>query len=347
MGIKNLQKFIDQNAPSSVETMDIRKLNNKVIVFDISILIYRSVIAIQSYGEALTNSKGEVTTHILGLFNKVIWLLEHGIKPIFVFDGKPPSIKQYTLKKRKDRKKRAEEKMGKTDDEEKKNKLSKQCISIKPEHFKQCMKLLQFMGMPFIVAPEEADPQCVQFVKDNLAYGVGTEDMDLLTFGSPIIIRNLFNASQKKKLKKITLADILEKSGLTMKQFINLCVLLGCDYSSTISGIGPKKSYTTIQKYKDIDTFLEKNKDIKTDDNFNHLGAINYFNNAPTVKGKELKKYTEWKKPKYKKLLETLTKKYEFNSEKTEKKILKFKSVYEKLFGSKSKSGVSIFRAKK
>ena len=52
------------------------------------------------------------------------------------------------------------------------------------------MKLLRIMGMPVIQSPSEAEPQCAWLVKNNLAHGVVSEDLDTLTFGSEKLIRN-------------------------------------------------------------------------------------------------------------------------------------------------------------
>ena len=56
--------------------------------------------------EELTNADGEVTSHLQGMFTRTIRLLDAGIKPVYVFDGKPPEAKAGELKKRQE--KRAE-----------------------------------------------------------------------------------------------------------------------------------------------------------------------------------------------------------------------------------------------
>ncbi|XP_039146775.1 flap endonuclease 1-like [Dioscorea cayenensis subsp. rotundata] len=50
--------------------------------------------------ETLTNKAGEVTSHLQGMFNRTIRLLEAGIKPVYVFDGQPPDLKKQELAKR-------------------------------------------------------------------------------------------------------------------------------------------------------------------------------------------------------------------------------------------------------
>lgn len=41
----------------------------------------------------LTNEAGEVTSHIQGMFNRTIRMLSKGVKPCYIFDGKPPQLK--------------------------------------------------------------------------------------------------------------------------------------------------------------------------------------------------------------------------------------------------------------
>ncbi len=50
--------------------------------------------------------------------------------------------------------------------------------------------MLTLIGMPVIQAPGEAEAQCAYLAKEGLAFGVVTEDMDTLTYGSPNLIRN-------------------------------------------------------------------------------------------------------------------------------------------------------------
>ena len=74
MGIKNLLKLINMY-PDLIVEKDFSEYKNKKIAIDISILLYQVVISVRNTGSDLMNSKGEVTSHILGLFNKTIKLL--------------------------------------------------------------------------------------------------------------------------------------------------------------------------------------------------------------------------------------------------------------------------------
>ena len=47
-------------------------------------------------------------------------------------------------------------------------------------------KLVQLMGLPLIESASEAEAQCAQICKEGKAFATVTEDMDALTFGTPV-----------------------------------------------------------------------------------------------------------------------------------------------------------------
>ena len=113
------------------------------------------------------------------------------------------------------------------------------------------------MGVPVVQAASEAEATCASMNKAGLVYGVGTEDMDALTFGSVRMLRHLHKSdAQKLPIMEINLAIALEELDMTMDQFVDVCILCGCDYSDSIRGIGPKKALELIKKYKNIETML-------------------------------------------------------------------------------------------
>jgi flap endonuclease-1 len=276
MGIKCLLKFINE-FQDLIKIVDKSTLNKKKIAIDISILIYRIIISVRSSGADFTNQKGEITSHILGLFNKTIELLSIGIIPIYVFDGKPPSLKFKTIEGRKQVRKKALEKMELALSEEDKIKYFKRSSQITKEQWDQCRDLLNMMGVPYVDAPEEADSQCAYLCKNGLVDAVLTEDMDILTFGSTKIIRNI--TSHKIETSEINLDDLLKKIDLTYEQFVEFCILLGTDYCGGIIDTKPKVIYEQYKKNRDIDTTIEAfNKmNIKVPDDSNYKDIKEYF----------------------------------------------------------------------
>jgi flap endonuclease-1 len=196
------------------------------------------------------------------MFYRTIRLLENVIKPVYVFDGKPPELKGGELAKRQERRAEAQENLEKateTGDAENVDKFTRRLVKVTKEHGEECRKLLKLMGVPYVEAPCEAEAQCCALVKAGKVYAVGTEDMDALTFGGDVLVRHLtFSEAKKMPIKEFTLRKVLEGLEMTQEQFIDLCILLGCDYCDTIKGIGPKRAVDLVKEHKSIDVILDK-----------------------------------------------------------------------------------------
>lgn len=262
MGIHSLAKVIGDYAPNAIKENEIKNYFGRKIAVDASMCIYQFLIAVRQDGNALTNEDGETTSHLMGMFYRTIRLMENGIKPVYVFDGKPPDLKGGELNKRQERRAEAQENLEKATeagDSENVDKFSKRLIKCTQEHNTECKKLLGLMGVPYVDAPCEAEAQCCALVKSGKVYAVGTEDMDALTFGGNVLLRHLtFSEARKMPIKEFHLQKVLEGLDFTQEQFIDLCILLGCDYCETIKGIGPKRAIDLIKEHKTIERVLEK-----------------------------------------------------------------------------------------
>uniref|UniRef100_A0A3Q4NBR0 Flap structure-specific endonuclease 1 n=1 Tax=Neolamprologus brichardi TaxID=32507 RepID=A0A3Q4NBR0_NEOBR len=93
MGIHGLAKLIADQAPGAIKEQDIKNFFGRKIAIDASMCIYQFLIAVRQDGNVLQNEDGETTSHLMGMFYRTIRMLEHGIKPAYVFDGKPPQLK--------------------------------------------------------------------------------------------------------------------------------------------------------------------------------------------------------------------------------------------------------------
>ena len=216
----------------------------------------------------LRDAEGNLTGHLVGLFHRTIQFMEAGIKPVWVFDGKPPELKSKELEKRKEQKIAAEaekEKAIEEGDFEKAKAMAGRSIKITPEMTADAKKLVKLMGCPVIEAPGEAEAQCAQMCKQGLAFGTASEDMDSLTFGSSFLMRG-FN-SKKEPITQIDLAKLLEGFDMTMDEFIDLCILCGCDYTHSIGGVGPVKAFNLMKDHGNIEDVLATLKRLNDDPN--------------------------------------------------------------------------------
>ncbi|KAJ3357790.1 Elongation of fatty acids protein 2 [Entophlyctis luteolus] len=168
----------------------------------------------------------------------------------------------FQLKKRGEKREGAEKAAAAAEeqgDTENFDKFSRRTVKVTREHNEDCKKLLKLMGVPYIEAPCEAEAQCAALAKAGKVYAAGSEDMDTLTFASPVLMRHLtFSEARKLPVMEITLSKVLEGLEMTMEQFIDLCILLGCDYCDSIRGIGPTRAVSLIKEHKSIEGVLAK-----------------------------------------------------------------------------------------
>lgn len=329
MGIKNLYKFILTNNLEKIE--DFKDFDGKIIAIDISILLYQVVISTRGFsGTDHTDPQGEISTHILGLFNKTINLLKRNIIPVYVFDGKPPELKNKVLEARKLIRKKARIKLYNAVTEEEKRKYLKRCVSISKKQLNDCRNLLDIMGIPYIDAPQEADSQCSYLAKNNLVDGVMTEDMDILTFGAPLIVKYLY--SHRKKPTSISSRELLEKIDLNYDEFIEWCCLLGSDYCKGVYELKANDILDIYKKFKNLDKTIEylKEKNYNVSNLDDYYKVKEYFLN-PLVREVNIKDL-KFKEVNIKKLNNFMIKKFGFNKSKLNNKFKFLSNRNNKLF---------------
>jgi hypothetical protein len=140
MGIKGLTTLLSEHAPKAIQHHEIKTLFGRKVAIDASMSIYQFLIAVrQKDGEMLTNDAGETTSHLMGLFYRTIRIVENGIKPAYVFDGKPPDLKAGVLSKRFERRAEAKEdneEAKETGTVEEMDKFSRRTVKVTREHKK-------------------------------------------------------------------------------------------------------------------------------------------------------------------------------------------------------------------
>jgi DNA excision repair protein ERCC-5 len=92
MGVNGLWDLL---SPSARRTK-IDQLQSKKIAIDTSIWLVQ-------FSKAMRDDSGNLVegAHLVGFFRRICKLLFYGIRPVFVFDGKPPALKKKTLMQRK------------------------------------------------------------------------------------------------------------------------------------------------------------------------------------------------------------------------------------------------------
>merc|ERR1712151_1153894 len=110
------------------------------------------------------------------------------------------------------------------------------------------------------------------------------EDADCLTFGTKVLVRNLTAAeSQKKQILEVSLDRALEQLNITMVQFIDFCILSGCDYCDTLKGIGPATAIRLLIQHGTLEKVLENIEPEKIPKNFDYQAAREFFKECESV----------------------------------------------------------------
>lgn len=242
----------------------LKDLKNKIVAVDAFNILYQFLTTIkQMDGSPLTDEQGNITSHISGLLYRNINLLQESIKPIYVFDGKPPELKTETRKKRRLIKEIAQQKYEKAkteNDIDSMKKYSSQTVRITDKIIKESKEILTALGIPVVQASGEGEAEAAFIAKTKKAYASVSQDYDSLLFGTPILIRNLTLAKKRKTsagnytnvvIEKIEFQNVLNKLQINHEQLICIGILIGTDYNiGGVKGIGQKRALEIVKKYE-------------------------------------------------------------------------------------------------
>lgn len=302
----------------------LEELSGKKLMIDAHNNLYQYLTTIrQRDGTPLMDSKGRVTSHLVGLFNRTTRFMQSNIMPAFVFDGKAPDLKAKERERRKSVKieaqKRYEEAKEKEDTEEMK-KYASRTSRLTSDMIEESKKVIEALGLPIIQAPSEGEAQAAYITKKGYAFATVSQDFDTLLYGTPKLVRNLSIAGKRKKPgtsiyqtinpEIIDITETLNALGIDNNQIIALAMLIGTDYNSAgIKGIGPKNALKLVKKYgSDFDALF---KEVKWDEAYDLPWTEIYhvFQKMPVTDDYKL----EWKQPDWEKLNKLLVDEHEFS----------------------------------
>lgn len=229
MGIPKFNKYITQMCSNkSIKKTHLSELSNTVLVIDTSIYLYKFI----SHGDLLED---------MYLFISI--LLRYSITPVFIFDGKPPPEKRDVILKRSDDKKKAEDEYNVLSLELQNNlstheeniiqseltNLKRKCIRVKDREIRSVKTLMDAYGITYFEAKNEADELCAYLMKNNIAYGCISDDMDMFIYGCKYIIRHLSLLNHT-----IIIYDydkICTELSVNGNELTNILLLCGTDYN--------------------------------------------------------------------------------------------------------------------
>jgi len=187
------------------EKTSLEAFSNKIIAIDAYNAIYQFLASIRGPdGLQLSDSEGRITSHLSGLLYRNVNFLSLGIKPVYVFDGKPPSLKTAEIERRKQIKKDATVKYEKAIAEG-----NMETTSMKDGMVKESKQLLPYFGIPYIEALSEGEATAAHLTNTGQAYAAASQDFDSILCGAKILIRNFTNSGRRKLPNRNTFIDIV------------------------------------------------------------------------------------------------------------------------------------------
>lgn len=254
----------------------------------------------------LSDRKGNVTTHLSGLFYRTSRLLEMGIKPIFVLDG--PFLFPDE--------KPADAVMPRTSE------------TITIAMIEDAKKLLSLMGLPVVQAVADGEAQAAYICRNNDAWAAASQDYDALLYGTSRLLINLTMAKERKTsagekvmigLEYVELKSLLAKLGISHDQLVALGMLVGTDYNKGIYGIGQKKALKAVQKYGE--NFEKMFSELGWKDEYPWQDVFNHIKHMPVDRNYNLK----WQKPDEDGIIDFLVKQRDFNAERVRNAVERMK----------------------
>jgi len=254
----------------------LENLSGKTIAIDAYNALYQFLAIIrQPDGTLLMDRQGRITSHLSGLLYRNSNLLEKGIKPVYVFDGEPPAIKEMEIKRRK---KVKEEASIKYEEALKKGELetartyAQATAQLKDTMVEDAKRLLTLLGIPWVQAPSEGEAQAAYMAVKGSVWAASSQDYDALLFGAPRLVRNVTITGRRKLPRKpvfievvpevVELNQVLSELGITREQLVELGILIGTDYDPDgVKGIGPKTALKLLKEYKSLDKVIPQLKE--------------------------------------------------------------------------------------
>jgi len=254
------------------EQTSLKALKGTSFAIDASIEIHQFLALVRKRdGSLFTDSEGRVTSHLIGLLTRTSRLIaDFDMKPVFIFDGRPNSLKTRTIESRREARKKAEVEYAEAVSKKDYAKAWSKAVMtgrVTGLVLDDSKRLLTLMGIPWLEALEDAEAQASYMAARGDVWAVGSKDYDCLLYGAPILARYLtltgrewLPAQQRSRPlipELIKLAENLAILRITREQLVDLAILVGTDFNHGVRGIGPKKALKLVQDYGSIERMPE------------------------------------------------------------------------------------------
>lgn len=276
MGVKGINVFLREKVPEAFTTTELVRFHGHRIAIDGTNWTYsyygtanREVIS--KMADPLEEVDRAAVMAIVhdNLLRFLSRLSEYGITPVWCWDGEHHPAKAHTKEERVKRRTQAKEKIAaeraklegvhpllrQNADCQQLKKALQGLNEISKEEMDYLRNLITYLGYPSLQAKSDGEKLCASLAREGLVAGVWSTDTDIYALGAPVLITGFgrFN-DQKQPLLEIVLTPLLREGlGLSSDEFVDFCIMCGCDYNTNMPSVGKKRSFDLITKYRSID----------------------------------------------------------------------------------------------
>lgn len=266
MGIRGLNSWIQWTRRSSKQTceqpsVDWTQWEGKTIGIDILGFLYKA--------------KAQKYSPVLYLAKFIAALKKCNVRVVPVFDGKPPEEKKAALKQRSVLRVQSTAQQTQLKEnmeciqmsevqrsvlESALRKLESTTHYLTSDERDEAKQLFYACGIVPLNATGEADNVLAYFSKHGLIDAVISNDMDLLARGvQTLLVPDTYALpGDASGWSTYRLDDLLTTTGLTYSQFVEMCVLMGCDYTVGQKSLPYRIAYWSIRYGKGFEHTLRK-----------------------------------------------------------------------------------------
>jgi len=281
MGIKGLNSFLKKKCPESYTTLSCSWFSGKRIAIDSNNLLFK--LMARAHKEIVTKTDVSVMEldrdkivrkWLYHVKNFVIELIRVGATPIFVFDGEYIAEKSKTQTKRRQNKQKQidemnalKEKILQIDELERTpamimelRKKMQNLGYITSEDKYRIQSILSSIGIPVLTAKGEGEELCAMLCIEGKVDAAYSKDTDMIALGCPLTITdtagicyNEYTRRLEESFECVLFNPILSSLQMEYEEFLDLCIMSGCDFNDNIPHVGIGKSFKILKECKSID----------------------------------------------------------------------------------------------
>ena len=279
MGIKDLRTFLKNKKVDCFYTIPLLEFYGKRVAIDSLNWVFcymgncvKSIMSTKGDPMKPISQEELYKKMVQEFLNFNIKLMNHGITPLWIWDGVSKDNKTVTKVERRNARKAMIEKRDNIFDVLQKlnplerpsellkefQQLSVNTTCLKREKIDELRDLSLEIGIPTITADDEAEALAASLAVERIVAAVWTADTDTYPIGCPIVIKGFENVKGEVHINAVFTLKILKELKLNHDEFRDFCIMLGTDFNDRVHGLGPARSYKLIQIYRNLETIEEK-----------------------------------------------------------------------------------------